>query len=78
MIKQWEGECRIEKNLGGVWMSVFISVSSPRNDTLWSTLNELAIINTNEFAELFAKMASPAKRKPLSEAYDKTAKAKKV
>ncbi|KAK3541906.1 hypothetical protein QTP86_008103 [Hemibagrus guttatus] len=48
------------------------------NDTLWSTLNEPAIINTNEFAELFAKMASPTKRKPLSEAYDKTAKAKKI
>lgn len=59
-------------------MSVFISVSSPRNDTLWSLLKEPAIINTNEFAELFAKMASPAKRKPLSEAYDKKANAKKV
>ncbi|KAG7316525.1 hypothetical protein KOW79_020066 [Hemibagrus wyckioides] len=55
-----------------------IQIQDSRNDTLWSTLNELAIINTNEFAELFAKMASPAKRKPLSEAYDKTAKAKKI
>lgn len=54
------------------------SVSSPRNDTLWNLLKEPAIINTNEFAELFAKMASPTKRKPLSEAYNKTAKAKKV
>ncbi|KAK3516776.1 hypothetical protein QTP70_023655, partial [Hemibagrus guttatus] len=55
-----------------------IQIQDSRNDTLWSTLNEPAIINTNEFAELFAKMASPTKRKPLSEAYDKTAKAKKI
>uniref|UniRef100_A0A8B9HD31 Formin 1 n=1 Tax=Astyanax mexicanus TaxID=7994 RepID=A0A8B9HD31_ASTMX len=39
---------------------------------------EPAIINTNEFAELFAKMSTPAKRKPLSEAYEKKVKAKKI
>ncbi|KAB5539912.1 hypothetical protein PHYPO_G00094610 [Pangasianodon hypophthalmus] len=55
-----------------------IQIQDSRNDNLWSLLKEPAIINTNEFAELFAKMASPAKRKPLSEAYDKTAKAKKI
>ncbi|XP_060722405.1 formin isoform X1 [Tachysurus vachellii] len=55
-----------------------IQIQDSRNDTLWSMLKEPGIINTNEFAELFAKMASPAKRKPLSEAYDNTAKAKKI
>ncbi|XP_047657881.1 formin isoform X1 [Tachysurus fulvidraco] len=55
-----------------------IQIQDSRNDTLWSLLKEPGIINTDEFAELFAKMASPAKRKPLSEAYDNTAKAKKI
>ncbi|KAL6486431.1 hypothetical protein MHYP_G00058230 [Metynnis hypsauchen] len=55
-----------------------IQVQNNRNDTLWSSLKEPAIINTNEFAELFAKMSSPAKRKPLSEAYEKKGKAKKI
>uniref|UniRef100_A0A3B4EEP6 Formin 1 n=1 Tax=Pygocentrus nattereri TaxID=42514 RepID=A0A3B4EEP6_PYGNA len=55
-----------------------IHVQNNRNDTLWSSLKEPAIINTNEFAELFAKMSSPAKRKPLSEAYEKKGKAKKI
>ncbi len=45
---------------------------------LWSSLKEPEIINTNEFAELFAKATSPAKRKPLSEAYEKKTKARKV
>ncbi|KAF7690350.1 hypothetical protein HF521_012154 [Silurus meridionalis] len=55
-----------------------IQIQDNRNDTLWSSLMEPAIMNSNEFAELFAKMASPAKRKPLSEAYNKSAKAKKI
>ncbi|KAL7871675.1 hypothetical protein SRHO_G00066580 [Serrasalmus rhombeus] len=55
-----------------------IHVQNNRNDMLWSSLKEPAIINTNEFAELFAKMSSPAKRKPLSEAYEKKGKAKKI
>lgn len=45
---------------------------------LWSSLEEPEIINTNEFAELFAKATSPTKRKPLSEAYEKKTKARKV
>lgn len=45
---------------------------------LWSSLKQPEIINTNEFAELFAKATSPTKRKPLSEAYEKKAKARKV
>ncbi|XP_022541409.2 formin [Astyanax mexicanus] len=55
-----------------------IQIQNNRNDTLWSSLKEPAIINTNEFAELFAKMSTPAKRKPLSEAYEKKVKAKKI
>ncbi|KAI4872393.1 hypothetical protein NFI96_029865 [Prochilodus magdalenae] len=54
-----------------------IQIKPNRNDTVWSSLKEPAIINTNEFAELFAKMSSPVKRKPLSEAYEKKGKAKK-
>ncbi|KAF5908444.1 formin-1 isoform X1 [Clarias magur] len=55
-----------------------IQIQDSRNDTLWSLLKEPDIVNTNEFAEMFAKMASPIKRKPLSEAYNKTAKGKKI
>lgn len=39
---------------------------------------EPEIINTNEFAELFAKATSPTKRKPLLEAYERKNKARKV
>lgn len=39
---------------------------------------EPEIINTDEFAELFAKAVSTTKRKPLSEAYEKKNKARKV
>jgi len=45
---------------------------------LWSSLEEPQIINTNDFAELFSKATSPTKRKPLSEAYEKKTKARKV
>ncbi|KAM9435297.1 formin [Clarias gariepinus] len=55
-----------------------IQIQDSRKDTLWSLLKEPDIVNTNEFAEMFAKMASPIKRKPLSEAYNKTAKGKKI
>ncbi|KAA0708568.1 Formin Limb deformity protein [Triplophysa tibetana] len=55
-----------------------IQIQENRNDMLWSSLVEPEIINTNEFAELFAKAASTTKRKPLSEAYEKQNKARKV
>ncbi|KAK1796031.1 hypothetical protein P4O66_009132, partial [Electrophorus voltai] len=64
--------------LNGVWMSVFFSPLSARSDMLWNSLKEPAIINSNEFAELFAKMATPTRRKPLSEAYEKKVKPKKI
>ncbi|XP_073789454.1 formin-1 isoform X1 [Danio rerio] len=55
-----------------------IQIQECRNDVLWSSLKEPEIINTNEFAELFAKATSPTKRKPLSDAYEKKTKARKV
>ncbi|KAL1253744.1 hypothetical protein QQF64_015973, partial [Cirrhinus molitorella] len=55
-----------------------IQIQDNRNNMLWSSLEEPEIINTNEFAELFAKATSPTKRKPLSEAYEKKTKARKV
>ncbi|XP_073711478.1 formin [Misgurnus anguillicaudatus] len=55
-----------------------IQVEDNRNDMLWSALVEPEIINTNEFAELFAKATSPTKRKPLLEAYERKNKARKV
>lgn len=55
-----------------------IQIQENRNDMLWSSLVEPEIINTSEFAELFAKAASTTKRKPLSEAYEKKNKARKV
>ncbi|XP_051500904.1 formin [Myxocyprinus asiaticus] len=55
-----------------------IQIQDSRNNMMWSSLEEPDIINTNEFAELFAKATAPTKRKPLSEAYEKKGKAKKV
>ena len=41
-------------------------------------MEEVNIINTSEFEDLFAKTTAQTKRKPLSEAYEKKAKARKV
>ena len=41
-------------------------------------MDEVNIINTSEFEDLFAKTTTQTKRKPLSEAYEKKAKARKV
>lgn len=48
------------------------------NDTLWNNLEEPKILNAKEFEELFAKTVTQPKKKPLSEAYEKKAKARKV
>lgn len=48
------------------------------NHTLWNNLEEPKILNANEFEELFAKTITQPKKKPLSEAYEKKAKARKV
>ncbi|XP_045551526.1 formin [Salmo salar] len=47
-------------------------------DTLWNSLVEPDIINTTEFEDLFSKTTLQTKKKPLSEAYEKKAKARKV
>lgn len=46
--------------------------------TLWNILEEPNIVNTSEFEDLFSKTTTQTKTKPLSEAYEKKAKTKKV
>ncbi|GLD49663.1 formin-like protein [Lates japonicus] len=55
-----------------------IQIQDNNNNTLWNILEEPNIINTNEFEDLFAKTTKQTKRKPLSEAYEKKAKARKL
>lgn len=67
-------------------MKVFLSMHIKKkdisflfsNDTLWNNLEEPEILNANEFEELFAKTVTQPKKKALSEAYEKKAKARKV
>lgn len=51
---------------------------SHSNNTLWGSLDEPDITNTNEFEDLFSKATLQPKKKPLSDTYEKKAKAKKV
>ncbi|KAM4664636.1 formin-1 [Discoglossus pictus] len=46
--------------------------------TLWETLKEPNIADTKDFEDLFAKASVQQKKKPLSESYQKKAKAKKI
>ncbi|XP_068199214.1 formin isoform X3 [Antennarius striatus] len=55
-----------------------IQIQDNKNNTLWNILEEPNIINTSEFEELFAKTTTQTKKKPLSEAYEKKTKAKKI
>ncbi|KAM9552801.1 uncharacterized protein ACWYII_034818 [Salvelinus alpinus] len=55
-----------------------IQTQDNNKDTLWSSLEEPDIINTTEFEDLFSKTTIQTKRKPLAEAYEKKAKAKKI
>lgn len=48
------------------------------NNTLWGSLEEPNIVNTNEFEDLFSKATLQPKKKPLSDTYEKKAKTKKV
>lgn len=48
------------------------------NNTLWNILEEPKIIDARDFEHLFAKTTTQTKRKPLSETYEKKAKARKV
>ncbi|XP_038824387.1 formin-like [Salvelinus namaycush] len=61
------------------WTRIQIQDKSRHSkDTLWNSLVEPDIINTTEFEDLFSKTTLQTKKKPLSEAYEKKAKAKKV
>ncbi|KAI4801865.1 hypothetical protein KUCAC02_019733 [Chaenocephalus aceratus] len=47
-------------------------------NTLWNILEEPNIIDAGQFEDLFAKTITHSKKKPLSEAYEKKAKARKI
>ncbi|XP_077077848.1 formin isoform X3 [Siphateles boraxobius] len=55
-----------------------IQIQDNNNNTLWSSLEEPNIINAKEFEDLFSKAALQAKKKPLSDTYEKKNKAKKI
>eukprot|EP00063_Salmo_salar_P086748 XP_014061583.1 PREDICTED: formin-like isoform X1 [Salmo salar] len=55
-----------------------IQTQDNNKDTLWNSLEEPDIINTTEFEDLFSKTTIQTKRRPLAEAYEKKAKAKKI
>ncbi|KAM4529252.1 formin [Fundulus diaphanus] len=55
-----------------------IQIQDDKSYSLWNVLEEPHIINANEFEDLFAKTTTVEKRKPLSETYEKKAKAKKI
>ncbi|XP_031656575.1 formin-like [Oncorhynchus kisutch] len=55
-----------------------IQTQDNNKNTLWNSLEEPDIINTTEFEDLFSKTTIQTKRKPLAEAYEKKAKAKKI
>uniref|UniRef100_A0A8C9TX74 Formin 1 n=1 Tax=Scleropages formosus TaxID=113540 RepID=A0A8C9TX74_SCLFO len=55
-----------------------IQIHDNNNNTLWGSLEEPNIMNTKEFEELFSKATLQPKKKPLSDAYEKKAKAKKI
>ncbi|KAL2098643.1 hypothetical protein ACEWY4_005123 [Coilia grayii] len=54
-----------------------IQIQDTNNNTLWGSLEEPDIINTKEFEDLFSKANLQQKKKPLSDTYEKKAKAKK-
>ncbi|XP_062863973.1 formin-like [Trichomycterus rosablanca] len=55
-----------------------IQIQENNNNTLWGSLEEPDIIDTKEFEELFSKAAMQAKKKTLSDTYEKKTKAKKI
>ncbi|MGH0131352.1 UNVERIFIED_CONTAM: hypothetical protein FKN15_047696 [Acipenser sinensis] len=52
--------------------------SFPSDSTLWGSLEEPSIQDPKEFEELFSKAAVQQAKKPLSDSYEKKAKAKKI
>ncbi|XP_007549295.1 formin-1 isoform X1 [Poecilia formosa] len=55
-----------------------IQIQENINNTLWGSLKEPDIVNTNEFEDLFSKTTVKQKKKPLSDTYEKKTKAKKI
>uniref|UniRef100_A0AAY5F6D3 FH2 domain-containing protein n=1 Tax=Electrophorus electricus TaxID=8005 RepID=A0AAY5F6D3_ELEEL len=55
-----------------------IQIQHTDNNMLWGSLEEPDIIDTKEFEELFSKASLQPKKKPLSDTYEKKAKAKKL
>ncbi|XP_027855964.1 formin isoform X1 [Xiphophorus couchianus] len=55
-----------------------IQIQENTNNTLWDSLKEPDIVNTNEFEDLFSKTTVKQKKKPLSDTYEKKTKAKKI
>ncbi|XP_075874480.1 formin isoform X1 [Nelusetta ayraudi] len=55
-----------------------IQIEDNNNNTLWGSLKEPNIVNTNEFEDFFSKATLQPKKKPLSDTYEKKAKAKKL
>ncbi|KAG7466373.1 hypothetical protein MATL_G00163900 [Megalops atlanticus] len=55
-----------------------IQIQDNNNNTLWGSLEEPDIVNTKEFEDLFSKATPQPKKKPLSDTYEKKAKAKKI
>eukprot|EP00079_Xenopus_tropicalis_P028558 XP_012823532.1 PREDICTED: formin-1 isoform X1 [Xenopus tropicalis] len=59
------------------WTRIQLKNGSSSN-TLWENLKEPNIADTKEFEDLFAKATVQQKKKPLSDSYEKRAKAKQV
>ncbi|XP_076833993.1 formin isoform X2 [Brachyhypopomus gauderio] len=55
-----------------------IQIQDTNNNMLWGSLEEPDIVDTKEFEELFSKASLQTKKKPLSDTYEKKAKAKKL
>ncbi|MEQ2294671.1 hypothetical protein AMECASPLE_006311 [Ameca splendens] len=55
-----------------------IQIQENNNNTLWGSLKEPDIVNTNEFEDFFSKATIKQKKKPLSDTYEKKTKAKKI
>lgn len=61
-----------------IHVSIFLFFYLCSNKTLWGSLKEPDIVNTNEFEDLFSKATIKEKKKPLLDTYEKKTKAKKV
>ncbi|XP_028293445.1 formin isoform X2 [Gouania willdenowi] len=55
-----------------------IQIHNIKMKTLWDSLDEPNLVNTNEFEELFSKATLQPKKKPLSDTFEKKTKTKKI